>query len=165
MTTLDENFDAAIDRFARFLGSDSKPMTIGWVLRDDLVWWRKTAYVLTPLPSENVAVVKRLYECELARRHGVEFSALFFFANWACCTLWVPRTSVEAEYRRLSGLKLSKPVDAPPAREIGNIFTWKVLRILERRSRGINQFDSSGVIRKRDMVQFGVSNPSIESWD
>lgn len=93
-----------------------------WIFRDDILLRRGTIWVNFPLPLENREKMKALLDWAIRNDHPAEVFAVCLLENHLCASVYLAKDPVDAEYRRIEGVKYSCPArlltaqKAPPLR-------------------------------------------------
>jgi len=130
-----ETFEAAENRYRRFLSENGYAPKIIWVRSQNVVFpGRRYVYVKFPIPTENLAQARETYESGMAQKRGVLFSSLCELEEATCCFVWFPKDRDEAARYLMpadGSLKMSALIDLArvPGRVIRNSLAWRIVRL------------------------------------
>lgn len=109
-------FTDAAEQFRSFIDSQGHDADIAWIFRQDVVELGGQIFVRQPLLN-NESLVEAKYEEGVERGLGVSLQVFCWLDGRPLCYIWLPEDQVDADYRMLSGLKMSVPAD--PTRRQG----------------------------------------------
>jgi hypothetical protein len=130
-----ETFEAAENRYRRFLVENGYPPQIIWVRSQNVVFpGKRFVYVKFPIPAENLARARETYESGITQQRGVLFSSLCELEEATCCFVWFPKDRDEAARYLMpadGSLKMSALIDLArvPGRVIRTSLAWKILQL------------------------------------
>ena len=87
--------------FEGFLEQQQKSSEIVWIFREDMVRFRRSFGVRTPVPESNKYFAESLFELARARNNGIELSVFFFDSRRAFSYIYVPTDTEDAKDRMM----------------------------------------------------------------
>lgn len=102
-------FDVALVRLQQFLETQNirRPM-LRWLFREDVALAKRSLLVSSRLPADRTSLVAEKYARAVATAaRGVVLGAHGIDDHTVYCSLYVPVSDDDAEYRLICGLKLS----------------------------------------------------------
>ena len=120
------SFQQATDELQRFLANQQRPLTIQWVFRDDLLFFRRNVFLRWPLPNDNWQSAASLYEVGREKGLGLALVAHCFDQCNAYCHLLIPEDEVDASYLMMTELKLQVMTSAPRVWKIRTSWLWQI---------------------------------------
>jgi len=127
-------FDEAVEQFCSFIKGQGRNDRIVWIFRQDVIEIGRRIFVRLPL-SDDEQLVAVKYQEGVRRGLGVALQVYCWVDDRPLCYIWNPKDQMDAEYRMLSGLKLSVPSD-PDSRFVTGVKSgiyWRYLVWRERR--------------------------------
>ena len=125
-------FHAAVAQLQEFIATQGLSPDLLWIFREDVVRLRRQTYIKVPVPN-NEPLAESLYNSGLPNGLGIHLSVFCLLHGRPCCYVWLPSDSTDADYRMLSGLKLSVLVEQDIATPVRNWLRWKWLKWCESR--------------------------------
>ena len=119
-------------RFREFLRTQGWPDQVQWLTAGTALFSKKGHYWINSRKvDEGVAYARETYQQGVKRGLGISIEALCKTEAVTFAYVFVPTDRAEAERLLISGLKLSVPLNPEPARVVGNVFWWWILRRLK----------------------------------
>ena len=151
-------FDEALDSFQAFLAKEGLSTNIIWIFREDvvIVW----GHIYINAPAENaVWLVEQLYRQGQEVGLGIHLNTFCMLEGRPACYIWLPKDKTDAEYRMLSGLKLSIPagLSRRMATPVANRLRWACLKRSERRLRQSSWADEIRIPTMLSMLKLAPS--------
>ncbi len=125
-------FHGAFAQLQEFIAKQGLSPDLLWIFRQDVVRLRRQTYIKVPVPN-NEPLAESLYNSGRPNGLGIHLSVFCLLRGRPCCYVWLPSDSTDAEYRMLSGLKLSVPVEQDVATPVRSRLRWKWLKWCESR--------------------------------
>lgn len=126
-----DSFEEASLRFREFLRSQGWPDQVQWLTAGTVLFSKKRHYWINSRKiDEGMILARETYQQGVKRGLGIGIEALCQTDSATFAYVFAPTDQDEAQRLLISGLKLSVPLDSPPAKLVVNPLRWWVLHWL-----------------------------------